>query len=407
MPTTRLRGEMMTRENSASLEEAMLRNELMRIRNTYSFRLGLLLTESLFRKPWLFLFLPFRFLRMNYQFWKNRKSFTPDLEKSQLGANNPECLMLFVASEGGRAACERAKDLATEWLKEYRHHLVIVSSNPGLTGFHEPNLSLYMIPDPKSKEITSPTQWNKSCENTMYRAIYTHLPSKFVFDGPYPYRGVLNAMEAAPNMKSIWIQSERTKKEVIAKSGPLFDETKLMEYVDETKTKKKVHKRNYQAITNKLLLAPGYGYHEDSQRPPSMILKYLSNFEDLNIIGVKANTDHSISSRMNEQWDDVIDNPGIESLQAAIVSDNLELITKLHTMMVPTLCLLDQNTSPKAKKFINSLAQSGTIFVSLRNDKTEIQLCIKALLDREWNLAITQRGTVDRKATPLHKFINS
>jgi hypothetical protein len=53
---------------------------------------------------------------------------------------------------------------------------------------------------------------------------------------------------------------------------------------------------------------------------------------------------------MNEQWDDVIDNPGIESLQAAIVSDNLELITKLHTMMVPTLCLLDQNTSPEAKE---------------------------------------------------------
>jgi hypothetical protein len=214
-------------------------------------------------------------------------------------------------------------------------------------------------------------------------------------------------MEAAPNMNSIWIQSERTNKEVIAKSGPLFDETKLMEYVDQTQVKQKERKRTYHAITNKLLLVPGYGYHEDSQRPPSMILKYLSNYEDLKIIGVKANMDNSISSRMNEQWDDVIDNPGIESLQAAIVSDNLELITKLHTMMVPTLCLLDQNTSPEAKKLINSLAKSGTIFVSLRNDKTEIQLCIKALLDREWNLAITQRGTVDRKATPLHKFINS
>jgi hypothetical protein len=138
-----------------------------------------------------------------------------------------------------------------------------------------------------------------------------------------------------------------------------------------------------------------------------MILKYLSNYEDLNIIGVKPYSDHSISSRINEQWDEVIDNPGIESLQAAIVSDNLELITKLHTMMVPTLCLLDQNTSPEAKKLIASLASSGALFVSMWNDKTEIQLCIKALLERDWNLAITQRGTVDRKATPLHKFINS
>lgn len=385
----------------------MLRNELLRIRNTYSFRLGLLLTESLFRKPWLILLLPFRFMNMNYQFWKNRKTFTPDLKNSQHGANNPECLMLFVASEGGRAACERAKDLATEWLKEYRNHLVIVSSNPGLTGFYQQNLSLYMIPDPKSKEITSPTQWNKSCENTMYRAIYTHLPSKFVFDGPYPYRGVLNAMEAAPNMKSIWIQSERTNKEVIAKSGPMFNETKLMDYVDKTQAKQHASKRNYRAITKKILLATGYGYHEGSQPSPSLILKHLSAFADLEIIGIKTYTESSISSRISEQWGEVIDNPGIESLQAAIVSDNLELITKLHTMMVPTLCLLDQNTSPEAKKLINSLASSGAIFVAMWNDKTEIQLCIKALLGHEWNLAITQRGTVDRRTTPLHKFINS
>tara|TARA_B100000767_G_C19777579_1_gene543612 strand:+ start:3318 stop:4358 length:1041 start_codon:yes stop_codon:yes gene_type:complete len=346
-------------------------------------------------------------MNMNYQFWKNRKTFTPDLKNSQHGANNPECLMLFVASEGGRAACERAKDLATEWLKEYRNHLVIVSSNPGLTGFYQQNLSLYMIPDPKSKEITSPTQWNKSCENTMYRAIYTHLPSKFVFDGPYPYRGVLNAMEAAPNMKSIWIQSERTNKEVIAKSGPMFNETKLMDYVDKTQAKQHASKRNYRAITKKILLATGYGYHEGSQPSPSLILKHLSAFDDLEIIGIKTYTESSISSRISEQWGEVIDNPGIESLQAAIVSDNLELITKLHTMMVPTLCLLDQNTSPEAKKLINSLASSGAIFVAMWNDKTEIQLCIKALLGHEWNLAITQRGTVDRRTTPLHKFINS
>jgi hypothetical protein len=45
--------------------------------------------------------------------------------------------------------------------------------------------------------------------------------------------------------------------------------------------------------------------------------------------------------------------------------------------------------------------------VSMWNDKSEIKLCIKALLDREWNLAVTQRGTVDRKTTPLHKFIHS
>lgn len=407
MPITRLRGDTMTRENSASLEEAMLRNELLRIRNTYSFRLGLLLTESLFRKPWLIPIFPFRFLKMNYQFWKNRKTFTPDIKNSEIGANNPECLMLFVASEGGRAACERAKDLATEWLKEYRHHLVIVSSNPGLTGFNQQNLSLYMIPDPKSKEISSPTQWNKSCENTMYRAIYTHLPSKFVFDGPYPYRGVLNAMDAAPNMKSIWIQSERTNKEVITKMRPHFTETRLMDYMEQGPQKTSLGKRTYHSITNNILLATGYGYHEDSQRSPAIFLKHLSSYDNLKIIGLQKNIRSDLPSPYDEHWIDVVENPEMASLQAAIVSDNIELITKLHSKMIPTLCILDKGTSDEARRIIQKLALSGTIFVCMWNDKVEIELCVHALMDRNWNLSITQRGTVERKSIPLYEFVSS
>ena len=45
-----------------SATEYSAQRELARIRNTFSFRFGLLVTESFVRKPWLLLFFPIRFI---------------------------------------------------------------------------------------------------------------------------------------------------------------------------------------------------------------------------------------------------------------------------------------------------------------------------------------------------------
>ena len=127
----------MSNDKSSSLKEAKLRNEIIRIRNTYSFKLGLLLTDSLFRKPWKIFILPFTFIAMNLQFLTNRKKTDTSSENLLMGSYNSKCLLVFVASEGGKAACERVKELANEWLEKNNNHLVIVSSNTGLIGFND------------------------------------------------------------------------------------------------------------------------------------------------------------------------------------------------------------------------------------------------------------------------------
>ena len=95
----------------------------------------------------------------------------------------------------------------------------------------------------------------------------------------------------------------------------------------------------------------------------------------------------------------------MSKLQAAVVSDNIELISKLHSLMIPTLCILHKSTTKDVTKLIQSLASSGTLFVSQWNEKEEIELYIQALLNREWNLSISQRGTVSKKSTVLEQFI--
>ena len=148
-------------DESFSLEEAKLRNELARIRNTYSFNLGLLITESLFRKPWKIILFPILFVKMNLKYFRNKTTQKRTNLTNFESVFNDNCLLVFVASEGGMAACERAKELANNWLKKYENHLVIVSSNTGLIGFNMNNVSLYMLPDPKSKDNISTFKSNK------------------------------------------------------------------------------------------------------------------------------------------------------------------------------------------------------------------------------------------------------
>ena len=393
-------------DESISLEEAKLRNELTRIRNTYSFNLGLLITESLFRKPWKIILFPYLFVKMNLQYIKNKASQKASKNIDYKSTFNDNCLLIFVASEGGMAACERAKELADNWLEKYEHHLVIVTSNTGLIGFNKNNVSLYTLPDPKSKDTISTREWNKSCENTLFRAIYTHLPSRFIFDGPYPYRGVVNAIDSANGLKSIWIHSERTNKETIQKRVSHFTEIKKLSYESEKSPQHEVKKRNYHALTNKILLATEYGYHETNKKSPNLILKYISNYDGVQLIGTRFSVDENYANQFTQLLDNVIDNPELKNLQAAIVSDNFDLIARLHSLMIPTLCILHKNTSNEVKEMIVKLSKSGSIFVTDWNSKSEIKLYIEALLNREWNLSISQRGSIKSTHDSLIDFIS-
>jgi len=167
------------------------------------------------------------------------------------------------------------------------------------------------------------------------------------------------------------------------------------------------NKRAYYSLTNRILLATGYGSHEELQKTPIHILKTLSNYENLELIGVQNVNNSNSSSRFTELWSEIIENPQMSSLQAAIVSDNIELISKLHSLMIPTLCILHKNTTKEVKKLIQSLALSGTLFVSQWNEKEEIELYIQALLNREWNLSITQRETISTNLNWVKLLINS
>jgi hypothetical protein len=375
----------------------MLRSELARLRNTFSFRLGLLITQTFFRKPWRIPIFPFLFIHMIYQYAKeekmrkksNRSPFTTD----------ESVLMLFVASEGGMAACDRAKSITLDWLSKRGNQIVIVTSNIGLAGFYQEGVILYTIPDPKSKEVTSKSNWNLSCQNVVYRAILTHTPISFIFDGPYPYRGILNAIQSVPELDTVWFTSERTEQHILDKCSSSFIRTVQRNYSERTIISRTSRTRTYHSISNKLLIATNYGSHGLTTKLPKIIARTLSTHNNVKLVGLKSNlTSKEDEEIFAELWTDLEDEKRFNALQGAIVSDNLEIISALHGSMIPTLCILHEKTTTETRKEIQELALAGGLFVTSWDEKEELELYINALVNADWNLAITQNNTTSTQA---------
>ena len=58
-----------------------------------------------------------------------------------------------------------------------------------------------------------PRIWNTLCEEMLNLIILQHSPSHFVFDGAYPYRGMLNAISNVDsNLTKIWLKKGSIKK---------------------------------------------------------------------------------------------------------------------------------------------------------------------------------------------------
>ena len=75
------------------------------------------------------------------------------------------------------------------------------------------------------KDMTA-TQWNGLVEDMLHLIFDTHRPKWFMFDGAFPYRGMLNAIASQPTMQKWWMKrgSLKAKKSAPIDSASFFDE---------------------------------------------------------------------------------------------------------------------------------------------------------------------------------------
>ena len=172
-------------QQTMTVRERQLSDELQRIRSTYSFQLGLLLTETFVRKPWKIPLFPFLFVALNLRFLRQRNRSTTDTGSEHQSSTEANCILLFPTSEEGIASIERCGLIAKDWIKEHQGKVVMVGSHPDAKRYLPADAIVYPIKDPKKEKQHQRGEWNARCENLLSSILETYRPANAFFDGPF------------------------------------------------------------------------------------------------------------------------------------------------------------------------------------------------------------------------------
>ena len=366
------------KKTNFSASEYSAQQELARIRETFSFRFGLLVTESFFRKPWLIPLFPFRMIGLFLN-----KSAPKRLEYKN--SDGPETCILFSTSEEGLASVERALHRSAQ-LEKIGIQVIHVSSSRHASHILQ-SKTHYMLPDPKNKSVVQSTsEWNETCLNFLHHIVMSNNVTTLEFDGPYPYRGVLNLLKIHPHIKSIWKRLATripSKKEHIE----LFDEMDVrgIEFSDFSKPEKPIlfHAEEPRSI----FVGIGYDHREGIGKGRNSIIRQLKQNANHHVIlyGHVEISNSMLSPLPISRWDSTGNKLSRENIQFAIVPPNPTLLEQLALRGIPTIIVCDETVPVEVILKLRSRSMTEPLSILQNPDAEEIKVSMQPFLQERLN----------------------
>jgi len=188
--------------------------EIDRIRNSFSFRIGTIIVNCL-KIPILIPIMPLWIIGFVFKYGFERLGLISSNQiSSEREIVNPKrCVVLFPTNGVGLGHFTRLFAVAKRIRKQDPDvEIVFVTTmsalhlveNEGYPAYHLPGS--YMFNDMTSGE------WNAITEEILATVFEIHRPSVFVFDGAFPYRGMLNAIKNRKGLTNIWLRRGTFKK---------------------------------------------------------------------------------------------------------------------------------------------------------------------------------------------------
>ena len=189
--------------------EAALRRELWRVRNSASFRLGHHVIEA-FRRPWRLLVLP---ISLPVVMWGigmellGRRPRPMSDSMIQLRGGPARCVVLFPTNGVGFGHFTRMYALARRLRKQDSDlEIVFFTTQPTLHLPYAEGFPTYHLAGPKRMQGMDADAWNAMCQEMLTLVLETHRPQSFVFDGAFPYRGMLDALATIDVPQKVWVR---------------------------------------------------------------------------------------------------------------------------------------------------------------------------------------------------------
>ena len=202
--------------------------ELRRLRESMSFQIGVHLTKAV-QQPWRLIVLPITFPLLIFKLGSQRlgrkpRPFLVEQFKDKQPRNH--CIVLFPTNGVGFGHFTRMYALARTLRKsDPSLEIVFFTPMPTLHILYNEQFPTYHLAGRYKHANMSASEWNGLVEDMLHMVFDMHRPKWFMFDGAFPYRGMLNAISSQQHMQKWWMRrgSIKSNKSIPIDSQSFFD----------------------------------------------------------------------------------------------------------------------------------------------------------------------------------------
>ena len=206
-------------EAAIILRSSRMKREVQRLRASASWRIGLHLTSAV-RNPLRLLLLPLSFpAYCIYLVLERLGKIAAPVREEVIGEeieeipNTRNCIVLFPTNGVGFGHFTRLYALAKR-LRKLDDSLEIVFFTPMPT-LHIPysdEFPTYHLAGRYKHKNMETSTWNMLVEEMLTLVFEVHKPRCFIFDGAFPYRGMLNSINQRKSLNKVWLRRGMFKK---------------------------------------------------------------------------------------------------------------------------------------------------------------------------------------------------
>ena len=185
------------------------KRQLSRVRSSPTFRLSQLFVKAA-EKPWKLLWLPVSIFLLMVQVVRERLGILPSYSDnepfygSQIQRN---CIVMFPTNGVGFGHFTRLLSIARRMKKSDPNlEIVFFTTMPTLHLLQDEGFPAYHVPNRNKFSGMEAKTWNSITEEILSNIFAIHRPRAFLFDGSYPYRGMLNAISRRDDILRIWVR---------------------------------------------------------------------------------------------------------------------------------------------------------------------------------------------------------